>query len=313
MKRKLSILCSCLLAAVWILPAQAAEPQQQPWLGVMPNRLPPLIGEHLGLPRGSGLTIEEILPESPAEKAGLTVNDILTQVGEQIVWTPEQLTAMMESHEPGDRVDLHILRAEEPMVLNVVLEPRPAEFATARNQAAPWDDGRRAGDAQRNLPGAEGIDEVLGLLRGLADQPDVQRQMEEARRQMENLQLQLHKQFDLEGMLEPGEGGNLRREVFRFDNANIQIKDTDGSIQIRRKYDVTILRAEDPEGNLLFEGPFDTDDDKDAVPPEIRERAERIQINRLDLGRLFDRGGEEDNDAPAGKKEIEGERGERLD
>lgn len=274
----------------------------------MPNRLPPLIGEHLGLPRGSGLTIEEVLPESPAEKAGLAVNDILARVGEQVVWTPEQLSAMMESHEPGDRVDLHILRAEEPMVLNVVLEPRPAEFAAARNQAE-----QRGGAARGNIAGAEVLDGVFELLQGLGEQPDIRLQMEGAQRQMEELQMQLQKRLDLGGLLELGEDGNLRREVFRFDNANIQIQDNEGSIRIQKEDGVTILRAEDADGNLIYEGPFDTDEEKDAVPLEIRQRADRIQINQFDLGRLFDRGAEKQNDAPAAEKEIEGEKGDRLD
>jgi hypothetical protein len=42
--------------------------------------------------------------------------------------------------------------------------------------------------------------------------------------------------------------------------------------------DGTRVVVKDHNGKLLFEGPYTTQEDKANVPPEVRQRLERIQM-----------------------------------
>jgi PDZ domain-containing secreted protein len=98
--------------------------------GEMPEGRLPLedLPFHL-LPEGriTGVIVIEVAEGSPAEKAGLEANDIITSVDGQEVEDPEQLADIIGRHEPGDRVELGIQRigADEPQRVTVTLDAHP--------------------------------------------------------------------------------------------------------------------------------------------------------------------------------------------
>ena len=47
------------------------------WLGISTHPLDPALGEHLEIPEGFGIQVVEVMPDSPADQAGLRGNDIL--------------------------------------------------------------------------------------------------------------------------------------------------------------------------------------------------------------------------------------------
>jgi serine protease Do len=57
-----------------------------------------------------GAKIEDITKESGAEKAGLKANDIITKVDDIKIDSPDELTAAIKKHKPGDKVTITYLR-----------------------------------------------------------------------------------------------------------------------------------------------------------------------------------------------------------
>jgi serine protease Do len=59
---------------------------------------------------GQGVEINEITKESAAAKAGLKEGDIITKIGDKKIENPDQLSAAIKAHKPGDKVDVTYLR-----------------------------------------------------------------------------------------------------------------------------------------------------------------------------------------------------------
>lgn len=251
-------------------PAIAGDAPAGAWLGVLTKPLPKLIGEHLGLAPGEGLAVEMVVPDSPAATAGLQVNDVLVKIDDQKLVLPEQLSILLDGARPGQARKLEVLRDGKAMQLEATLGERPAEFARR---------GPRGNDepALRGRDGV-GIDGLPGMLNilprdGQVDLAQIEKQVEKMRAEMQQRVEQMR--------INPGiAGGNgqVQMQVFRLDQGRIQIGDNEGTITIERQDGKKTLKATDKEGNVLFEGPYDTDDEKAAVPDPIRKRAERFNI-----------------------------------
>lgn len=57
-----------------------------------------------------GAAIQTVSKESAAEKAGLKENDIITQLGDDKIEDPDDLSAAVKKHKPGDKVTVHFIR-----------------------------------------------------------------------------------------------------------------------------------------------------------------------------------------------------------
>ena len=58
-----------------------------------------------------GATITEVLPDSPAEQAGLQVGDVIVAVDRQAVGPEADLASLIARYEPGERVTLEVRRS----------------------------------------------------------------------------------------------------------------------------------------------------------------------------------------------------------
>ena len=70
----------------------------------------------------SGALVKEVVAGSPAEKAGLLVNDRITSVDGQKVDGPESLVKLIGDHQPGDQVLLAWVRGKKNMKSEIVLD-----------------------------------------------------------------------------------------------------------------------------------------------------------------------------------------------
>jgi serine protease Do len=57
-----------------------------------------------------GVEIQDITKESAAEKAGLKENDIITKIDDTKIEDPDDLSAAIKKHKPGDKVTVTYLR-----------------------------------------------------------------------------------------------------------------------------------------------------------------------------------------------------------
>jgi S1-C subfamily serine protease len=60
-----------------------------------------------------------VLADSPAQKAGLKIGDIIVSLGEQKIDEAHSLANLLYGYKKGDRIDLVILRNGEEMKINI--------------------------------------------------------------------------------------------------------------------------------------------------------------------------------------------------
>ncbi len=92
-------------------------------VSVPPRKIPPVSGM-LGvvLKDGqNGVPIERVLPDSPAAKAGLKPNDVITHVDDKPMANRKELIAAVKSHRIGEMVKLKFKRDDKEMELSVKL------------------------------------------------------------------------------------------------------------------------------------------------------------------------------------------------
>jgi S1-C subfamily serine protease len=75
---------------------------------------------------GNGGTSPAVVPDSPADKAGIREGDIITKVDGQAIDGDHPLDATLSLHAPGDTVTVELLRDGGTVTVQVMLATRPA-------------------------------------------------------------------------------------------------------------------------------------------------------------------------------------------
>ena len=80
-----------------------------PWLGLSGTDLDPWTAKEYGV--GTGTLIRRVTPRSPAEQSGLRAQDVVTAIEDRPIATMNELMMLVRRHEPGERVDLTVVRS----------------------------------------------------------------------------------------------------------------------------------------------------------------------------------------------------------
>lgn len=108
------------------MPTPDAPPEWQPftppteddaWLGVAYEMT------------GEGAKILQVLVDTPAEEAGLEFGDVIAKVDDLAVTEFTPLGDIILKHQPGDEIELLVLRDDEELEINVCLGHRPANMS----------------------------------------------------------------------------------------------------------------------------------------------------------------------------------------
>ncbi|MDW8066497.1 MAG: Do family serine endopeptidase [Aquificaceae bacterium] len=102
------------------------------WLGVVIQDITPDMAENLGVKEG--VIIAQIMPGSPADKAGIRVGDIVVEIDNQKVGEVRDLQFRIMRTEPGKDVSLKILREGKEMTLKVKVGEMPEERALGESE-----------------------------------------------------------------------------------------------------------------------------------------------------------------------------------
>jgi membrane-associated protease RseP (regulator of RpoE activity) len=91
------------------------------YLGVSLSNLTPELREHFGAPKTAGVMVESIQKDSPAEKAGVRVGDIVLSVDGDDVTGASDLRKLLQEKKDGDSVRIEVLRgrARQTLVASV--------------------------------------------------------------------------------------------------------------------------------------------------------------------------------------------------
>lgn len=207
--------------------ADAAGEKSPAWLGVSVEATGEDLMRHLGLEQG--VSLQAVVPDSPAAKAGLEVHDIITKVGDKAVGTMEDLRTAIQNHQAGEEVELAVIQKGRRAEKIVELGEAPEAPAGAGIHILPMGPN---GNARQQLQ--------LNL---------------------QNLQLQ---------------GGGQLQLGIEAGGGSIKMNDPAGSVEIKTRQDAREVIVRDRDGEIQYDGPWDTPQDKAAVPPEIRQRIEAI-------------------------------------
>jgi hypothetical protein len=90
-------------------------------MGIGVSPVSPLAEHQLKLPPGVGLVVDEVIPDSPAAKAGLQEYDIFIKLDDQLLVNPEQLATLVRMHKPGEDVGLMVIHEGKPGPVKVTL------------------------------------------------------------------------------------------------------------------------------------------------------------------------------------------------
>lgn len=98
----------------------------RPYLGVTFITITPQLAEQRGLELDEGALITDVIDGSPAARAELEPGDIILAVQGEPVWLEEPLSAHILAHQPGDQIELEVLRHGRFIVVEVRLGRAPS-------------------------------------------------------------------------------------------------------------------------------------------------------------------------------------------
>jgi serine protease Do len=94
-------------------------------IGVYLRTITPDLAEGLKLPRNHGVLLEDVSPGSSAEKAGLKVGEVVTNVGGKPVEDVKQFANLLYGYKIGGLAPVGILRNGKEVTINVEVAERP--------------------------------------------------------------------------------------------------------------------------------------------------------------------------------------------
>ena len=100
------------------------------YIGISLAGLTPELREHFGAPKDAGVMVESVQEDSPADKAGVKVGDIVISAdGNDVKWSGDLRAALRDKKE-GDSVRLEVLRngKRQTIVTNVKEREAPRTF-----------------------------------------------------------------------------------------------------------------------------------------------------------------------------------------
>lgn len=127
---------------VGVLPAEGY------WLGLICDPADAALRGHLKL-KDTGLVVREVVPDTPAAKAGVKVHDVLLAAGDKTLSSVQQLVEVVNKSE-GKELTLQVIRDGEKTTVKVTPVKRPDRAAFGKMP----DDMRRW--LERNPPGKDG-------------------------------------------------------------------------------------------------------------------------------------------------------------
>jgi S1-C subfamily serine protease len=96
------------------------------YIGIQYSPVTPRQAAQLGLPTGTiGIIVSQVVAGSPAEQAGIQVNDIITKVNDQVIDADHPLSSLLIKNRPGDKVKLTLIRSGKEMAVDVTLGQPP--------------------------------------------------------------------------------------------------------------------------------------------------------------------------------------------
>jgi serine protease Do len=101
------------------------------WLGVSFQEITPELAAHLGGGFEGGALLNGVVPNGPADKAGLQAGDVITAVGDRRIVQGHDLLRTVLRHGVGERLSLEVRRGDKIKRMTLVTGERPSDDRAA--------------------------------------------------------------------------------------------------------------------------------------------------------------------------------------
>jgi PDZ domain len=198
---------------------------------------------------GVGLVVENVTPDSKAAKAGLQNGDVIFQLRDQWVINTPQLCTLLAIQDADDDFEIKVYRGTERVDVDFELDQAALDNMNRMHDEAAM--GSMDSGADRSMTRTDaGTPRSDGMRNNDRDDDDL-------------------------AGVKAGQAGLIIPERFEYkdDQHSFDLSTDDGSKK---------LTVKDDDGNVLFEGPYNTQAERDAVPADLRakfEKALRAKVN----------------------------------
>lgn len=249
----------------------AAPKSEAPFLGVITGEVPDMLSEHIGLARHEGVIVRSVVPQGPAAGAGIALNDVITKVSGSPVGTPAELSKLVSARKPGESVTLDLIQKGKPSTVAVRLGFRPAELLTAELpgqfdlESMPKELADRVRDA------------IAGNVQGMNFQQgaELEQLPNEMRNAIEEMQKRMQGAIGGAGGIVPMHNGQQTVQG----EATVRMSDNQGSVEVKSRNGAKEVIVRDHQDNVVWSGPWDTAQDKEAAPGSIRQRVDNLNLD----------------------------------
>jgi serine protease Do len=105
------------------------------WMGVEVRPVDEVIARQFGLEKPEGALLENVLPRTPAEKAGLKRGDVIVSVDGEKILDREALVERVSRTRPKTTLRLGVIRDQKKLELNLTTAEMPSEKEAASGDA----------------------------------------------------------------------------------------------------------------------------------------------------------------------------------
>lgn len=135
------------------------------WLGVQTQSLTPDLAKSFALEGDNGALVSDVIKDTPAEKAGIKVGDIIIEFDTKPVREANELSRLVASTQPGRKIAIKLFRDGKEQLLEATLEPRKDEGETGSSGVAVPDKlGLAVSELTRDLAATLRIKEMKGVV-----------------------------------------------------------------------------------------------------------------------------------------------------
>ena len=119
-------------------PVKEKQEAREGFFGVGFTEVPPILAAHLGLAEGVGVVVGDVWKDSPAAKAGVEKDDVLTSVDADEIKGGADFRRLLSERKAGDQVKIDLIHRGAKKNVAVTLSERPREVASADAQPDRW-------------------------------------------------------------------------------------------------------------------------------------------------------------------------------